>query len=326
MPYKLRLTLGLLALCGALTACQTPSLDAIKSVPQLTVSPEVPVTFSDYPNRLIFTAYGDLYAMHANGAGAQDLTPQTPATESMITWSPDGMYVAFVSDREGNDDIYLAPASAPGDETQQINLTKNKAIDRAPAWSPDGRTLAFTSYRDSSWGIYVIELVLDHSACGDPIVMGPLRRTYNLRYEMHAAWSPDGQYITYTSDRGYFWQVYRMRRDGAEQQGFPGTEGMSNSGYADWSPDGTRIALASSYQGNWEIYTLDAAGGTPVRVTTNPAQDWGPRWSPDGQWIVFVSDRSGGGDLYMIKSDGSQELRLTDYPGPELYPAWEPLP
>lgn len=326
MSYKLKIILWLLALCGALSACQTSTPDITPSAPLPAIPTEVPVMFPDYANRLIFTAYGDLYAMHANGAGAQNLTPQTPALESMAAWSPDGQFIAFVSDREGNDEIYLALASAPGDEAQQINLTKSPAIDRAPAWAPDGRTLVFSSYRGNSWGIYALELVLDHSASGDPLVIGPLRRSYNLRYETHPAWSPDGQYIIYTSDRGYFWQIYQMQRDGADQQGFPGTEGMSSTAYPDWSPDGTRLALASNYQGNWEIYTMDAAGEELLRLTDNPARDWGPRWSPDGQWLVFVSDRSGDGDLYMVKSDGSQEIRLTDYPGPELYPAWEPQP
>ncbi|MBN2006902.1 MAG: PD40 domain-containing protein [Anaerolineae bacterium] len=326
MSDKLKIALWLLALCGALSACRTATPDPYLSIPQFTVPKEVPVTFHNYANRMIFTAYGDLYVMHANGVGVQNLTPQTAALESMPTWSPDGKFIAFVSDREGNDDIYLAPASAPGDETQQINLTNHPALDRAPAWSPDGRTIAFSSYRDNSWGIYVVELVLDHSTGGDPVVMGPLRRTYNIRYDTHPAWSPDGQYITYTSDRGYFWQILQMRRDGAEQQGFPGTENMSNTAYPDWSPDGTRIALASNYQGNWEIYTLDTTGTTLLRMTDNPASDWGPRWSPDGQWIVFVSNRSGDGDLYMVRNDGSQETRLTNYPGPELFPEWEPQP
>src|SRR4026208_846628 len=60
--------------------------------------------------------------------------------------------IAFVSDRDGNQEIYSMNADGSG----QVNLTKNPASDFDPSWSPDGTKIAFTSDRDNGWEIYVM--------------------------------------------------------------------------------------------------------------------------------------------------------------------------
>ena len=61
--------------------------------------------------------------------------------------------IAFSSDREGDDEIYVMNA----DGSRQVRLTHNPADDSGPAWSPVGARIAFYSYRDGSFGIYVID-------------------------------------------------------------------------------------------------------------------------------------------------------------------------
>jgi len=62
--------------------------------------------------------------------------------------------VAFVSDREGNREIYVMDA----DGSNQTRLTNNESSDEWPAWSPDGRKIAFVSRRDGNEEIYVMSL------------------------------------------------------------------------------------------------------------------------------------------------------------------------
>ena len=68
-------------------------------------------------------------------------------------WSPDGRWIAFTSNRDGQSEIYLA--AVDGGELRR--LTDNRAIDVAPTWSPNGRTIAFTSDRTGAPQIYTMD-------------------------------------------------------------------------------------------------------------------------------------------------------------------------
>jgi len=67
-------------------------------------------------------------------------------------WSPEGQRIAFLSERDGNWDIYVMDA----DGSNPTNLTHDAGFDGYPAWSPDGQRIAFASNRDGNTEIYVI--------------------------------------------------------------------------------------------------------------------------------------------------------------------------
>ena len=90
--------------------------------------------------------------MKADGSGLRNLTPKPVGAYAAPAWSPDGRKLAFVSDRDGNSEVYVMNANGSG----QRNLTRNPAFDADPAWSPDGRKIAFVSNRDGSYGVYVM--------------------------------------------------------------------------------------------------------------------------------------------------------------------------
>lgn len=323
MSHILKMLLAGLSAALLLTATGCKATPAA-SPPPLTPEAAVPAAYPDYTRRIIFSAAGDLHVMHANGAGRQNLTPNTPSYETMPAWSPDGRFIAFVSDRAGNEDIYLAPASAPGDPAQQVAVTQTPDLEHAPAWATTGHRLAFAANTNESWGIYIVDLSLNDYLPTDPVSLGPLRRTYNLRTDSHPTWAADASRLAYTSDQNGRWQVFQMPRDGSQQEAYPGSEALSGNAHPDWSPDMTRMAVSGRLNNNWDIYVIDARDGLLHQLTTHPAKDWGPRWSPDGEWIVFVSERSGNGDLYLVRADGSAEWRLTDSPAVEVSPDWEP--
>jgi serine/threonine-protein kinase len=75
------------------------------------------------------------------------------------------------------------------------------------------------------------------------------------------------------------------------------------------SPDGTRLALAAQN----DVWTYEIARGTLSRLTTHPAQEYGPMWTPDGQRIAFTSWREGYPEIFWRSADGtgSDERLLT---------------
>ena len=238
----------------------------------------------------------------ACGDGGQPTGTPEPA----VTITPATDKIAFWSNRDGNDEIYVMNADGSG----QTRLTNNPASDVRPAWSPDGTKIAFESYRDGNEEIYVM------NADGS----GQTRLTNNPGPDWTPAWSPDGTKIAFTSSRDSDLEIYVMNADGS------GQTRLSNGGGTDpaWSPDGTNIAFDSVRDSNGEIYVMNADGSGPTRLTNNPARDVSPSWSPDGTKIAFQSDRDGNDEIYVMNADGSGQTRLTNNPGPDWTPAWSP--
>ena len=85
--------------------------------------------------------------MSADGSGVSTL-----ADGDSLTWSPDGSRIAFISERDGNLEIYVVNADGSG----LTNLTNNPATDFVPRWSPNGSRIAFVSHRDGNSEIYVM--------------------------------------------------------------------------------------------------------------------------------------------------------------------------
>jgi hypothetical protein len=85
--------------------------------------------------------------MNIDGSDARQLTdarrPSGRHARSWYpTWSPDGSQIAFMSDRNGNIDVFVMQS----DGSRQANLTDNPSLDSShPAWSPDGRQITFTA-------------------------------------------------------------------------------------------------------------------------------------------------------------------------------------
>ena len=69
-----------------------------------------------------------------------------------LAWSPDGTKIAYMSDHDGNWEIYTVGVAFP----EVRRLTINGAQDGLPAWSPDGQHLAFVSDRDGAWALYIM--------------------------------------------------------------------------------------------------------------------------------------------------------------------------
>jgi TolB protein len=135
-------------------------------------------------------------------------------------------------------------------------------------------------------------------------------------------WSPDGQYMSYTSYRDGNPDLYVKSVNGTVTRKIAGFKGINLSGT--WSRDGRKILLTTSKDGNEEIYMMDIHTGNLERLTHHFSIDVSPAWSPDNQKIAFVSNRSGSPQVYVMDADGNNVRRLTYDGNYNTSPAWHP--
>src|SRR2546426_250239 len=224
--------------------------------------------------------------------------------------------IAFVSDRDGNNEIYTMNV----DGTGVARLTVNVASDVSPTWSPDGSKIAFVSNRDGNNEIYTM------NADGT----GVTRLTTSTSDDSSPAWSPDGSKIAFQTNRDSFSnpEIYVMNVDGS------GQTRLTVNTFSDltpaWSPDGSKIAFSTNRDGNYEIYTMNADGTGATRLTSNPALDANPTWSHDGTKIAYVRGGVGSEQIYVMDEDfchdavGTAPTSLSKTASRDLGPAWSP--
>ena len=216
--------------------------------------------------------------------------------------------IAFVSDRDGNDEIYVMNA----DGTGQTRLSDDPTHGTAPVWSPSGAEIAFESDRDGNDEIYVMNT--DGT--------GQTNLTDNSATDGVPTWSPDGAKIAFESDRDGNREIYVMNADGTGQTNL--TSNPATDGVPAWSPDGSKITFFSYRDGNPEIYVMNADGTDQTRLTDNPALDRDPVWSPDGSQIAFWSFQSANWEIYVMNADGTGQTNLTNTPGWDGDYTWSP--
>ena len=239
--------------------------------------------------------------------------------------------IAFVSERDGNPEIYVMDV----DGSNQTRLTHNftEIKDDFPNWSPDGRKIAFVSNRDGNPEIYVMDADGRHQT----------NLTNNKTGDFYPVWSPDGTKMAFASDRDGYAQLYVMNVDGSDATLIPNTQldsgqynsfgnsyiGISLSYSHDpgisWSPDGRQLVYSSERSGRSRIYIVELSDGSNSTLSAEDSfgREFDPDWSPDGKKIAFYSDRGSASQIYLMSTDGSNQTLLTNKEDPaSISPSW----
>ncbi len=232
----------------------------------------------------------DVYVVGSDGR-ASNVT-RDAATEFDVSWSPDGERVAFSSDREGSQDVFVADA----DGSDVRRLTDLPTLEGGATWSPDGKRIAFAleSADESTFAIYVLG-----------VNGGEAKKLTEKKgcYVGHPNWSPNGEHLTVEIDcaGGGEIDVFRIDADGSNLRRL--TDAPGDDGGAEWSPSGDRIAFASDR--GPAVYTMNKDGGDERRVSPElGSESVAVTWSGDGARLVSVP-RAGGDISVRTLGEGS---------------------
>ena len=239
-----------------------------------------------------------------------------------------GDFVAYNCKERKN--VWYAVCVMKVDGSEKRRLT-DRLTTTDPAWSPDGRQIAFTRNEDVGESTTFTDddvFVMD----ADGGNLRQLTPEVDGSSSSQPAWSPDGRRIAYVRGPSRasavvaatplaFGELVVMDADGGETVRL--TRAEPDAAPA-WSPDGEEIVFVrghdlSQASGDMDLFIVDAAGGTPRRLTRTPRSlETAPAWSPDGSRVAFARSTSfsaytGNAAIFVINRDGSGESLLLEH-------------
>ena len=272
-------------------------------------------------------------------------TPITNGAQPIV--SPDGKLIAFLSDRDGTEDLFVISADGSGER----RLTNSKEKETSLQWSADGKHIVFSVLTNDLSRLYAIDPDGKNqreiaSFPGRAPTLAPneqrvvfMAGTWTATKLMVSAldgsnakqindgatiawnnhWSPDGTQIAFTgrNDPKGELAVYVMNADGSQRRQV--THIAAEEGGAQWpvwSPTGQELAVqvnSRTQKGSAHIWIVNVSTGAAHKLAAHDQAylDETPSWFPDGRRIAFQSNRTGRMEVWLMKSDGSAQRQVT---------------
>jgi len=240
--------------------------------------------------------------------------------------------IAFVSDRDGNPDIYLMNT----DGSDQVNVTRNKFYQAYPSWNHKGDRIAYLCEeiepRGSSIdGIFASVFLMNVDGSSMKFIGGPKYNIYAVRiFNSRPSWSPDDTFLALN-----LWQNYQATVAIADTactmtKGF--FLGPGDKFSPTWSPYGKIIGYIDPLVGtdiqHDEIravfFNLDNGKASFETLSNLPGKKSCLSWSPDGKYVAFIGGEKGKEDIYVVDVKTKENWQLTTTTFEEKDPCWSP--
>jgi Tol biopolymer transport system component len=265
-------------------------------------------------------------------------------------WSPEGQRIVFQSEREpGNPFYQIYALDFASGETKRISPGHGKTT--CSFFRPGSDQILFASTHHDPRSKQLQQEETDFRASGrerryawdyDPEFeiyafserSGQYTRLTNARgYDAEGSYSPDGQWIVFSSTRdahsrtlsaaeqkqfeidpSYFAEIYIMRADGSGQRRLTNVPGYDGGPF--FSPDGSRIVWRRFNEEGLiaDVWTMKVDGTEARQVTDFGAMSWAPYIHPSGEYLLFATNKLGfeNFEVFMVDVDGRREpVRVT---------------
>jgi Tol biopolymer transport system component len=206
---------------------------------------------------IVFELLGDLYTLPIGGGEAKLVDPGM-AFDSQPRFSPDGKWIAFLSDREGSENIWIMHPD--GTEVKQVSKDPNSDF-ASPSWSPDGKYIFVSK---AAFGIATYEIWMYHVDGGTGVQITKAKPTPTTARKdrpnaMGVEASPDGRYLYYAMRKGPFsynaqfpqWTIMRRDRKTGDEDAL--IEQLESAFRPILSPDGSQLLYVTRYETESEL-------------------------------------------------------------------------
>ena len=256
--------------------------------------------------------FSNLWCVDAAVGGGLRRITQGEYFDRHPTYSPDGEFLYFSSNRAGKHTIWRLSIKSLGG----LGLvTSSDTSDGFPDISPDAQTLLYTAEMSAS---KIPQLWTTPIGRGLPM---------QVREGTGGRWSPDGTRILFSAlDRGSGKvKVWVMSTDGSSLTQITHSTDCNDMDPC-WSPDGTRIVFASDRgqvagMQNFDIWIMKEDGSEPLQLTTNGSRDDMPIFTKDGRTVYFRSNRGLKWDVWVMRILSAEKESVNKASEPSVAPA-----
>jgi len=273
---------------------------------------------------IVFDLLGDIYTMPASGGKAKALMTDI-AWQMQPRFSPDGKYIAFTSDEDGGDNLWIMKAD--GSDAKAVTSETFRLLN-SPAWSPDGNYIVGRKHFTGSRSLGAGEVWMYHKSGGNGVML--TKRPNEQKDLGEPAFSHDGKYVYFSQDatpgKSFHYSkdsekgIYKIKRLELETGEIKVVvSGKGGAIRPTLSPDGKHLAFISrdDFQSNLYLYNLKSGEQTKIYdgLDRDMQETWAIHgvyptmaWTPKSDGLVFWA----GGKINKL-SLGSKKAKVIDF-------------